>query len=275
MVKLIIQAADIHIRNFIRHEEYGEQLSKFIDSCKEIASKYERDEVRILLCGDLVHQKNNISNELMIFTSTFIRQLSEIAKVIIYSGNHDLVVSNNSRTDTLTALFETAQFQDVYYLDAILGYQSGCLVDDNITWALYSIHDNYHKPSLDDVVEQNPNNTVIGLYHGTIIGAQLNNGSVIEDGFDGEDLFSGCEYVMAGDIHKRQELKRGDTLIVYPGSLIQQTYGETVTQHGFVVWNIENKTHEFIDLESSYGLYDFEIKSFDDIANDKEKLINF
>jgi len=275
MIKCVIQAADIHIRNVLRHDEYGEQLSKFIESCKEIAKDYERDEMRILLCGDIVHQKIQISNELMIFTSSFIRQLSEIAKVIVYSGNHDLLVNNNSRTDTLTALFETSQFQDVFYLDEMLGYRSGCLVDENITWVLYSIHDNYHKPSLDEVLSTNPNNTMIGLYHGTIIGAQLNNGQVIEDGFDGDELFNGCQYVMAGDIHKRQELKRGDVLIVYPGSLIQQNYGETITQHGFAVWDIENGTHKFIDLPTDYGFYNFEINDFDDIANDKEKLINY
>ena len=44
-------------------EEYNEQLMKFIDKCKEIASNYEQDEVRIAICGDIVHQKNTISQQ--------------------------------------------------------------------------------------------------------------------------------------------------------------------------------------------------------------------
>jgi DNA repair exonuclease SbcCD nuclease subunit len=80
---------------------------------------------------------------------------------------------------------------------------------------------------------------------------------------------------MAGDIHKRQVLKRGNVEIVYSGSLVQQTFGETVSQHGFVVWDIEHMTHEFIDLESDYGLYDIKIESIEDLNEDKERLINF
>jgi DNA repair exonuclease SbcCD nuclease subunit len=79
---------------------------------------------------------------------------------------------------------------------------------------------------------------------------------------------------MAGDIHKRQVIRRGNTEIVYPGSMIQQTFGETVSQHGFAVWDIENKTYEFIDLETNYGLYDFEITRPEDIDEDKEILKN-
>ena len=55
----------------------------------------------------------------------------------------------------------------------------------------------------------------------------------------------------AGDIHKRQEIKRGDVKIVYPGSLIQQTFGETVTQHGFAVWDLEKKTHHNLSKKVS------------------------
>ena len=74
-VKKIITCGDIHIRNFVRQEEYGEQLTKFIDKCREIASDYERDEVRIVIVGDILHQKNNISPELITIVSAFIRQL--------------------------------------------------------------------------------------------------------------------------------------------------------------------------------------------------------
>ena len=63
MIKCIIHCSDIHIRNFQRLNEYAEQLTKFVEKCKEIAKDYERDEIRIVICGDLVHQKNNISNE--------------------------------------------------------------------------------------------------------------------------------------------------------------------------------------------------------------------
>lgn len=272
MIKVVIQCSDIHIRPFLRLNEYAEQLQKFIEKCKEISKGYKREEIRIVICGDLVHSKNTISNELMVFTSFFLRQLEEIATVIVIAGNHDLLVNNTSRTDTLTALFDTANFQNCKFLDGMLGYESGFVEDDNVVWALYSIYSGYNQPNFNDLtVYDKP---VIGLYHGMVVGASLNNGTVVDNGVEG-GIFDGCTCVMAGDIHKRQVIKRGDIEIVYSGSLIQQTFGETVSQHGFVIWDIEHMTHEFIDLNTEYGLYDIEIESIEDFDKDKEKLINF
>lgn len=272
MIKCIIHCADIHIHNYQRHEEYGEQLGKFVQICGEIAQKYEPGEVRILIAGDLVNQKNNISNELMVFGSLFLRKLEEIAPVIVFAGNHDLVVNNTARTDTLTALFNTAKFENCTFLDSVMDYNSGCIIDDNIIWALYSIYDGFMKPDIESAKLNNPDATVVGLYHGMVVGATLNNGTVINEGLEG-DAFEGCDLVMAGHVHKRQVLDNGIE-IVYPGSLIQQSFGETISEHGFAVWDVENKTYEFIDIESDYSLYDMEIENIEDVDEDKEKLIN-
>ena len=274
-IKCIIHLADIHIRNFQRLEEYSEQLTKVVDKCKEIASEYEKEEVRIVISGDLVHSKNTISNELMVFASYFLRQLEEIATVIVIAGNHDLIVENQARTDTMTALFDTADFQNCKFLDAMLDYKSGCAIDNNVVWCLYSIYEDFLRPTtIEEVKESNPNAKMIGLFHGQVVGSTLNNGYVSDSGLDG-DAFEGCDCVMAGHLHKRQVLKRGDTEIVYPGSLIQQTYGETISQHGFAVWNVEDMSYKFIDIDSDYGLYDVEIDNVDDVDKDKERLINF
>ena len=184
-----------------------------------------------------------------------------------------MLEGNKARTDTITGIFGAAKFEHCSYLDEQLSYNSGCIIDDNVVWALYSIFDDFATPNLDSV-RTSPDTRVIGLFHGTVIGATLNNGSVMDSGLTG-DKFEGCDCVMAGHIHKRQVLKRGDVDIVYPGSLIQQTFGETISQHGFAVWNLEDMTYRFEDIDSDYALYDMEIENFDDLDNDKEKLINF
>ena len=276
MIKCIIHCADIHIRNFTRHDEYGEQLEKFVQKCREIASEYEDGEVRILIAGDLVNQKNNISNELMIITSIFLRRLEKIAPVIVIAGNHDMVVNNTTRTDTLTGLFGTANFENCNYLDHMLEYHSGCIEDENITWALYSIHDNYMRPNIETNKENHPENTIVGLYHGLILGAKLDNGIVMDSGLDC-DVFEGCDVVMAGHIHLRQSLRRGDVKILYPGSLIQQSFGETVSNHGFAVWRMGEDgkfNYETIDIENDYSVYDMEVESIEALNEDKERLIN-
>lgn len=274
MVKKIISCSDIHIRNFQRLDEYAEILTIFIEKCKEIASFYEKDEVRIVICGDIIHNKNTISPELISFTSNFIRQLEQIAKVIVIAGNHDLIVNNLSRKDAITSIFETANFSNSFLLDNILEYESGYVIDDNITWAVYSIYDNYMKPNLEDAKKECPDNIIVGLYHGVIVGSSLDNGFVMDGGID-RGVFDGCDCVMCGDIHKRQVLRKNGINIVYSGSLIQQTFGETITQHGFTVWDMDNLSYEFIDINTEYGLYSFEINDFNDIENDKEILKNY
>lgn len=274
MIKQIIQIADVHLRCIQRMEEYTEQLTKLIDKIQEITRPFKKEEVRIAICGDLLHQKNSLSPELIVFASSFIRQLEEFGKVIVIAGNHDLIVNNQSRKDALTAIFETASFENSFFLDYELEFQSGYVIDENITWAVYSIYNDFMRPNIEQAKGEAPENKVIGLYHGMIVGAQLNNGQIVDSGVD-RGLFQGCDFVLAGDIHKRQVLKKGKVEIVYPGSLIQQTFGETITQHGFAVWNVETNEHQFVDLESDYGLYDMEINSFEDIDMDKERLINY
>lgn len=274
MIKRVIHIADVHIHNFVRLEEYTAQFNDLNEKISKEIKGFEKDEIRIVISGDIVHSKNNISNELIAFVATWIRQLEQFGRVIVISGNHDLIQGNSSRIDTLTAIFTTAAFSNAIHLDSYFGYDSGAIADDNITWALYSIFNDYRRPDIESARANYPNNTVVGLYHGTVIGATLNNGNVMDNGING-DIFSGCDMVMAGDIHKRQVIKRGDVEIVYPGSLIQQTFGETITQHGFAVWNIEDKTYKFVDLSTDYGLYDFEIKKPNDIDDNKEILRNF
>ena len=222
----------------------------------------------------MVHSKNQISNELIVFASVFLRKLEQIAKVIVISGNHDLVVDNQSRTDTLTALFETARFSNCYFFDKMLGYKSGCITDSNIVWAIYSIYDGFMKPNLESIEEYREKGAkIIGLYHGSIVGARLQNGTVMDNGLNTK-AFEGCDCVMAGHLHLRQTIHQDSTPIIYPSSLLQQTFGETVNSHGFAVWNIETMKVDFVDLDTNYGLYSMEINSVEDIDNDKEKYLN-
>jgi DNA repair exonuclease SbcCD nuclease subunit len=276
MIKRIYQIADVHIPTYQKLDMYAEQLDKLVNNIQEDVNSHHlsKDEIRIVICGDLVHSKNIVTNELSVFASTFIRQLSSICRVLCIAGNHDLIESNTSRTDTLTAIFQTAQFDNATFLDMELGYECGTVIDDNITWALYSIYDDLNKPDIDIVRKKYPNNIVIGLFHGSIVGGKLYNGFISDTGNDTAS-FEECDYVFAGHIHKRQELVSGNCKIVYAGSPIQQNYGESLTQHGYVVWDIENKSYEFVDIETDYGYYDFSIKSIDDIREDKEILINY
>jgi hypothetical protein len=62
--------------------------------------------------------------------------------------------------------------------------------------------------------------------------------------------------------------------ISFVGSLIQQNFGENVSKHGYLIWDVETKTFTEHDLENQYSLYKFKIKSIDDIDMDLEELVN-
>ena len=52
------------------------------------------------------------------------------------------------------------------------------------------------------------------------------------------DFFRGFDFVMLGDIHKKQQLDI-EGRIWYPGSTIQQNYGES-GEKGFLLWDIKS-----------------------------------
>ena len=62
--------------------------------------------------------------------------------------------------------------------------------------------------------------------------------------------------------------------IAYPSSLIQQDYGESVTKHGFLFWDIQERAFEEYDIRTNYGFYKFVVNSLDDLENNDEKLVN-
>ena len=62
--------------------------------------------------------------------------------------------------------------------------------------------------------------------------------------------------------------------IVMPSSLIQQNFGENVTKHGFLLWDVETKTFTEHDVENRYPYYQFKIKSLEDLENGTEKITN-
>lgn len=283
MIKKIIHASDIHIRNVKRHDEYKEQFTKFVNECKEIVLlNYSYDEVRIVLAGDLFHQKIQTSNEQTTLFSWFIRELEAICPVIIICGNHDFMESNIDRMDTITPIVKLMNLHNVKYIDMMLDYKSGCIIDDNVVWCLYSIFDGYSKPDIMIERVSNPDKKFIGLFHGPLTGAKTDTGYEFEHGIS-PSIFDGCDVVLCGDIHKRGVIEFDSTIddsttkrmAVYSGSLIQQDQGESVSSHGFLLWDVDTLEYDECDVFSDYGFYKFKIESMNDIDDGLEEFINF
>ena len=274
MIEYIIACADVHIRNLKRHNEYEEQLGKFIDKCREMVEEHGKDAVRIVIAGDLLHNKLDISGEGYVMASWFLSKLNEITKTYVVAGNHDMNMMNVSRLDPITAIMSMNDFKNVVYLDQELKYESGCYVDDNVTFCLYSSFDKLSRPNIEEAKIKNPNNTFVGIFHGEVKSSKTATGWVSTNGRD-PSLFEGVDFAILGHIHKYQTITNDGTPLVYCSSLIQQDHSENLSFHGYVVWDVEDQSYEYVNIENpENGFYTIQINGIEDLDEDREEILN-
>ena len=262
MIKKIIQIADIHIRTFKRHDEYLEQFKKFYALAKE-----EKPD-RIVIVGDVVHQKIQMSPELVSMIMDFLIKCSEIAKTVVLIGNHDFLTNNMERLDALSPVIEAMNNPNIMYFK-----HSECIEDDNVIWVPISLMDDNKVPETFNPKKKVKGKTYIGLYHSPLSGIKTDLGFSFGDVYS-LDNFVGLDWVLAGDIHKRQVIQESDPTIIMVGSMIQQNFGETIKAHGYCSIDLENKTYNFVDIPNDYGFYQFKLKTLEDIEAGTEEMLN-
>ena len=248
----IYHISDIHIRNTQRHIEYKDVFERTYHELKtRIGSNMSSS--LIVLTGDIMHAKTELSPESFTMAQNFFKELCVIAPVILIPGNHDCNLSNRDRLDALTPIVSANNKMDnLYYLK-----KSGIYQYYNIVFGVTSIFDDVLiKSSKIDKINwaniKQKNKYKIALYHGPVHGAitdvgyRMNNDQLLADDFEGYD------YVMLGDIHKFQYMNETET-IAYAGSLIQQSYGESLTGHGILKWDLDEGISNLIEIKNDYG----------------------
>ena len=281
MITKIIACGDIHVPSLKGIDQLKEVLQGFINKCKKIVDEEGEDSVRIVVLGDIFDQKIAITNESVLCVDWFFSELDKICKTIVIAGNHDFLMNNMDRVDSLTPIFEVGKYKNVHYLDRELGYRSGIMDDVNVAWCLFSSFDGFTTPDIEvhKVAHSESEPMVyVGLIHADVNGAITTTNYVTENGVD-PGVFEGCDFVMAGHIHKRQEIKKNGVRVVYCSSMKQKDYGESVSGHGFVLWDIEDPEeieYKYIDVPNpNSGYFRFDISGIEDINNDEEELINY
>lgn len=265
MIKKIIHIADIHIKTFQLHEHFRRQFGIFMKSLNVELEGFKPEEVRIVITGDIAHQKINISNEQLLLTSWFLNQLSLYGKIIIIPGNHDFLENNISRVDSITPIIELTGNKNItYYKDF------GVYDDENIKWVVFSLYQFNQRPEF----KKENNFLYVGLFHGPIQGLSTDLGFEFEDAYDKLN-FVDLDLLLCGDIHKRQVFALpGKSKGVMIGSLIQQNFGETIKHHGYGLYDVDNNDYKFIDLENEQPYLHFSITDIKDIEDGKEELLN-
>lgn len=268
-IRFIYHCADLHIRLYKRHDEYREQFQKFFDSVKEHMkeNKLTREEVRIVIAGDVVHSKNQMTPELIDITTWLFKSCCNICDTIVILGNHDFLANNLDRMDALSPIIETMSDDRLKFLK-----HTGCYEDNNIVWCVYGHMEGSKRPNIEEAREKFSDKTYVGLYHDPLIGLKTNVGFEFEDGKD-ISIFDGCDFVCCGDVHLYQVMNYHGIEIAMSSSLIQQDFGEDSENHGYLIWDVKKKSHEYVKIPSDYGFYTFKISSIEDIEMELEKLV--
>jgi len=234
-----IHIADMHFRGMSRHEEYKKSFEDFFDKARALQPNI------IFVGGDIVHSKTQgISPELIDLLSWWFRGLNDIAPTHIILGNHDGLISNKHRQDAISPIVNALELnQTTLYKNSGI-YPTGI---PGFNWGVFSCFDEENWKSVKPVDGE----VNIALFHGGVLGSTTDINWDIEGEIE-TTFFDGFDFAFLGDIHRMQYLDK-EKRIAYPGSTIQQNYGEDPGK-GFLFWEIEDKqtfTSKFYEVYHS------------------------
>lgn len=285
-IEHIFHVSDIHIRTgdkiASRYDEYMNVFKNLVIRLKEHPS-VENGTCIAVVTGDIFHDKVKLSACSVQLFSAFIRSLSSLMPLYIIRGNHDYQQDKPEIDDLIQSVMQCYDIHvdkkeddvnlgNIYYMNTTDHY-----IANNIGFGVVSVQDTLvdgtssgkqlDKLPLFPSPSEFPNTvtTTVALFHGTIINSTLQNYSSSTEGyplhwFDGYDI--GC----FGDVHLQQIHNIDDKIDDktsgwhstkmtwgYPGSLIQQNFGEEIINHGVFDWNIKDKTVSAMNIKNDYG----------------------
>lgn len=260
-ISTIVHISDIHIKNYQRLEESRASMERFLYDMQEVVHPD-----RIVITGDLVHAKNQSSPEAMDLAGWFLDECAKIAVVVLILGNHDLLVENKDRMDSITPIVNHLKNPNIHFYKT-----TGIYPDENVNWVVFSLFDE----GVPIISFKVPDTKYYGLFHGVIQGANVDTGYVFtEDGVNTR-IFDDLDAVFCGDLHNRFVLKNNiGAPIIMVGSFTQQTYRENLTEHGYCIFKVSDGSYSFVDIPSNVQYMTFQITDFEDIKTESEKLLN-
>lgn len=251
-VDYILHIADIHLRNWKRHKEFKNIFKHLFEEVDKLPSNSI-----VTVGGDIVHAKTDMSPELINIVSYFFNGLADRRPTIVICGNHDTNLNNNNRLDALTPIVEANNHPNLFYLRNSGVYEIG----DICVGVMSLLDDPSEYPTFDKIPTNKSYKHTVAMYHGTIANSQVDSGLQLSHGLNW-DTFAGYDLVLLGDIHKRQVLSKEDPIVFYPGSLVQQNFGESFEGHGYALVDLTQKgsiPYSFVDIPNECGFYTIDV----------------
>ena len=221
-----LHISDVHWRGLTRHEEYRESFQALFDMAKDLNPN------AIFIGGDIVHSKTQgISPELIDCLIWWFKGLADVAPTHVILGNHDGLILNKHRQDAISPILTALDNPNIYLYKKSGTYPTGI---PGFNWSVFSCFDEENWENVEPIEGE----INIATFHGGVNGSTTD----IDWNIDGDvdaSFFDKFDFTFLGDIHKLQYLDK-EKRIAYPGSTIQQNYGEDPGK-GFLFWEIDDR----------------------------------
>jgi len=256
-IEYLYHISDIHLeRNLSRKEEYDQVINKF---CQKVKDDNIENSL-ICITGDIIDFKNNTTINGMINLGNFLRTLAKLRPLIVICGNHDVNIKNPDGNDLIFSLCKFLQTKNtIYYLK-----KSGLYKYNNIIFSVASVFDR-KLIKAKNIFRKSNREKLICLHHGFVRKPKdkTTNFMLMKPHFTSND-FIGYHLVLLGDIHKQMFIKKN---IAYSSSLIQRNHGESIVNHGYILWDLKKNVGKFNEIKNDYGFITFLIENNDILVN--------
>lgn len=240
----IYHVSDIHIRTLKRHTEYREvfkNMFEYIESTRTANSI-------AVVTGDIVHSKLDMSPELVQMLVDFFNGFK--LPTIVILGNHDMNLNNMHRIDAVSPILDVIQNNNIIFIK-----ENGLFECGGAVWNHMAVD---VAPTEYILAKDFDASYKIAMHHGAVNTAKTDIGYQISNEHVTTELFKGHDITLLGDIHKPAQFLDDEKTIAYPGSLIQQNHGEAL-DHGILVWDIESRRADFVEIHNDYGYVTLEV----------------
>lgn len=253
----VLQIADIHIRLNKRHDEFREVFSRFYEEIKQTPV------TTVVVCnGDVLNSKVDLSPECVQMAADLFTNIANLRPLILIAGNHDMVLANKSRMDSLSPIVDALNHPNLYYLKKSGLYGFGNILFNNMS--VIDDPDQYILGKDIPPIYRNQYEHIIALFHGAVDGAAMDTGYSIKNPSIMLPLFDDHHLALLGDIHKMQDMQDYDDdknkpCIRYCGSMIGQNHGENLHGHGYSLWDLSDYSYRHHELPNDYGYFTVEV----------------
>ena len=262
----VIHIADIHVlvgdNEKARITEYTQVFDRFYDVVSQLPS-VKNGTALLIIAGDVFHTKGRVEPAGTDMLMRWVIRLIDIMPIIFICGNHDFKQQEPDTPDfidVMTRPYRKGQYKhSLHYLKHTGHYTWG-----NVGFGLVSVKDTLRALNTAGIVDnlpafpsptEFPENVTcrIALFHGTISQSSMPSSMAAANHGYPLDWFQGYDMAVLGDNHIQQIHQYGKLAWGYPGSLIQQNFGESIFGHGYIQWDLAKKSGTLHHIPSDYG----------------------